>query len=79
MLCSTPILKLPDFDRSFVLKTDASDKGIGAVHLHEYDGEYFPVAYAGMKLTPYSSGIRHSGKRMFGNCLGPRNVYDLPI
>ena len=52
MMCCTPILKLPDFYRSFVLRTGASDKGISAVLLQEYDGEYLPVAYAGKKLTP---------------------------
>ena len=32
-LSSTPILKLPDFARRFVLRTDASDTGLGAVLL----------------------------------------------
>ena len=52
MLCSSPILKLPDFDRSFVLRTDASDSGFGAVLLQENDGKQFPIAYASKKLNP---------------------------
>ena len=51
-LSSDPILKLPDFSRTFHLRTDASDVGIGAVLLQEYDGEFFPIEYASRKLLP---------------------------
>lgn len=30
-LCSKPILRSPDFNREFVLQTDASERGVGAV------------------------------------------------
>ena len=52
MLCCSPFIKQPDFDRCFVLRIDASDKCIGAVLLQEYDGERFPVAYTRKKLNP---------------------------
>ena len=48
---SSPILKLPDFVRSFVHRTDTSDKGIGAVLFQEYEREHFSVAYASKKLN----------------------------
>src|SRR6185503_6343241 len=40
-LSSTPVLALPDFTKTFVIETDASDKGIGVVLLQ--DGH--PLAY----------------------------------
>ena len=50
-LCKDPILKLPDFDRPFVLRTDASDTGLGAMLLQKYDDVYFPVAFASKRLS----------------------------
>ncbi|PIK52169.1 hypothetical protein BSL78_10948 [Apostichopus japonicus] len=49
-LISPPLLRLPDVNKQFVLRTDASDVGIGAVLLQEHEGELFPVAYASRKL-----------------------------
>ena len=51
-MTSTPILRPPDYSRKFILQTDASDTGIGAVLLQEYDGEKFPVVFASKKLLP---------------------------
>lgn len=50
LLCKRPILKLPDFDRTFILRTDASEDGIGAVLLQLENDEKLPVAYASRKL-----------------------------
>ena len=51
-LCNHPILKLPDCDKAFVLRTDASDTGLGAVLLQRHDDTLFPVAYISKKLLP---------------------------
>ena len=52
-LCTAPILRSPDFTRPFVLQTDASDRGVGAV-LSQLDdeGQEHPVAYFSKKLLP---------------------------
>ncbi len=51
-LTGSPILHVPDFDKVFVLQTDASNTGVGAVLSQVFDGELFPVAYASKKLLP---------------------------
>ena len=52
-LCSEPVLQSPDFDRPFVVQTDASDRGIGAVlSQKDVDGLDHPVAYFSKKLLP---------------------------
>ena len=50
MLCSKPILKMPDHEKEFVLRTDASDKGLGAVLMQEHNGKLHPVAFQSKKL-----------------------------
>jgi len=51
-LVSAPILTLPDVSRPFILRTDASETGLGAVLLQEQDGSKLPVAYSSRKLLP---------------------------
>eukprot|EP00731_Ephydatia_muelleri_P029100 Em0020g744a len=52
-LCTSPVLKCPDFERPFVLQTDASNWGVGAVlsQVDDADNEH-PVAYFSKKLLP---------------------------
>ena len=50
-LLTEPILRLPDFDRQFVVYTDASDYGLGAVLAQNFaDGEAV-VSYASRQLS----------------------------
>ena len=51
-MVSSPILRLPELQKVFILRTDASNTGIGAVLLQESNGVVFPVAYASKKLLP---------------------------
>ena len=44
---NTSVLAFPDFKKPFLLETDASGKGLGAVLSQKQDdGRYHPVAYA---------------------------------
>ncbi|KAI2667414.1 Retrovirus-related Pol polyprotein from transposon 17.6 [Labeo rohita] len=46
------VLRAPDFNCPFLLQTDASDTGLGAVLSQVRDGEEHPVMYISRKLTP---------------------------
>ena len=50
ILSSGPVLLLPRLDEPFVLRTDASSTGLGAVLLQELDELLHPVQYASRKL-----------------------------
>ena len=51
-ISSAPVLHLPDVKRPYVLRTDASDWGIGGILLQEHEGILFPVEYISRKLKP---------------------------
>ena len=52
LLVQPPILHLPDLNKTFVVRTDASDVGLGAILLQEHQGILHPIAYASKKLAP---------------------------
>lgn len=45
-----PVLKLPRLDVPFTLRTDASDKGLGAMLCQEYEEMQHPICYISRKL-----------------------------
>ena len=51
-LTSAPVLAYADFAQPFILETDASQSGLGAVLSQEVDGKVRPVAYASRGLRP---------------------------
>jgi hypothetical protein len=51
MICESPVLCMPDYDKEFILRTDASDRGIGAILMQEHEGQLRPLAYQSKKLN----------------------------
>ena len=52
-LCQAPILNNPDFNAAFILQTDASDRGVGAVLSQlNNEGRDRPIAFFSRKLLP---------------------------
>ncbi|KAL0882139.1 hypothetical protein ABMA27_000699 [Loxostege sticticalis] len=51
ILCNAPVLQYPDFEKPFILTTDASDVSIGAVLSQGTVGTDRPIAYASRTLS----------------------------
>ena len=63
---SPPILGYPDFSKSFVLHTDASQEGLGAVLYQKQDGKMRVIGYGSRSLTKAEKNYYlHSGKLEF--------------
>ena len=60
-----PVLVFLDFDKPFLLETDASKEGLGAVLSQKQDdGCYHPIAFTSHSLTPTEKNY-HSSKLEF--------------
>ena len=60
-----PILAFPNFNKSFLLETDASGRGLGAVlSQKQADGQYHPIAYASHVMNETEQRY-HSNKQEF--------------
>lgn len=66
ILTNPPVLAYPDFDHPFILHTDASQQGLGAVLYQNQGGNMRVVAYGSRTLTPAEQSYHlHSGKLEF--------------
>lgn len=66
MLTHPPILAYPNFDLPFVLHTDASNEGLGAVLYQKQDNKLRIIGYGSRSLTPAERNYHlHSGKLEF--------------
>ncbi|CAM4528700.1 unnamed protein product [Lepidochelys kempii] len=55
-LMSDPVLRAPDFDKPFLVTTDASEHGVGAVLMQKGpDQEFHPVVFLSKKLSERES------------------------
>lgn len=52
-LVTAPVLQLPDFSKTFIIETDASAKGVGAV----LQQAGHPIAYVSKALGPKNLGL----------------------
>ena len=50
-LLRKPILRKPDYAKTFVLRTDASKHGLSAALLQEHDGKLHPIAYGSKQMS----------------------------
>ena len=65
-ITSAPVLAYPDFEKSFIVHTDASEKGLGAVLYQRQGGKLRVISYASRSLTPAEKNYKyHSGKLEF--------------
>ena len=56
---STPLLAFTDYAKDFLLKTDISKEGLGAVlSQKKADGQYHPVAYGSWALTAHEKNYQ---------------------
>ena len=65
-LVHPPVMAFPDYEQPFVVHTDASQDGLGAVLYQRQGGKLRVIAYASRTLTPAEQNYHlHSGKLEF--------------
>lgn len=65
-LVQPPVLGFPEFSQPFILHTDASNQGLGAVLYQSQDGKLRVIAYGSRTLTAAEKNYNwHSGKLEF--------------
>ena len=65
-MATAPVLQLPDFDKPFVLTTDASNAAVGAILEQDLGQGLRPVAYASRKLNHAESRYSAYERELLG-------------
>ena len=83
-LTTALVLKIPDFDRQFVVTTDASDAAVGAILEQDFGNGLQPVAFASRKLNDVEMRYSAYERELLGivwalaqwkhYCRGPHSV-----
>ena len=47
------VLRMPDFNKPFLLYVDASQCGVGGVLMQDHEGVNHPIGYYSKKFLPY--------------------------
>ena len=53
------MVRLPDWNKTFFLNTDASNIAIAGTLLQEHEGKLLPIAYFSKSLKPSEKNILH--------------------
>ena len=74
LLCSAPVLSYPNFKHEFILQTDSSDVGVGAI-LSQYDedGIKHVIAYSSKALSPREQNYSTTEKEAFAIQFGTQH------
>lgn len=65
-LTEHPILIYPNFSKTFLLTTDASNGALGAVLSQDIDGKDLPIAYASRSLSPTERHYNTTERELLG-------------
>ena len=75
-ICKDPILRLPDATKPYIIRTDASNTGVGAILLQEYENGMWPIAYYSKKLKGSQINYSTIEKELLSIVLGIKRFYN---